>query len=306
MARVALLVCSLGFGWVAVVGAAQLFARRMEVVRLPEGQATIFRDSVVITDDPTRIEANVARLYDHLGLAVISESVRIESPDADIQADSAFYYLNERRAELYGNVRVRRESLDIAAPTIRYLADSKLVEARDGVTLVNRDGRFRLTGQRGNYDLAGDSGVVDRSPLLVWHREGDSARVTSREMVWNERESRAVARGNVRLYSGASEVSCDTIVYLAGPDSGLAIGGPTVRDSVSRAGGDSLSFRIRDGALQEVLIAGRASGEYRTRGGERVEVAGQTIRIEFDRGAVERITVTALGMGRLIRTGENE
>ena len=61
--------------------------------------------------------------------ALVSGAVRIQSPDALVWADSALYFLNERRAELFGAVRVKRESLDIdfgemPAETLRYDAGS--------------------------------------------------------------------------------------------------------------------------------------------------------------------------------------
>jgi lipopolysaccharide export system protein LptA len=285
----------------ALAGAAELFAKHMEVVRLPEGQATIFSDSVVITDSSTKILSNIARMYDGLGLAVIRESVHITSPDADIRAESAFYYLNEKRAELYGNVRVHRESLDITAPWLEYRSADRLVEAKDGVVLEDPERKFRMTGERGTYDLANDIGAVDRSPVLTWLRDKDSARVTSREMTWNEKESRAVATGNVKLVSGASEVTCDTVIYVSGPDSGLALGKPQVHDSSSKASGDTMSFHIKDGALKDVTISSNATGEYRTQGGDKIQVEGKVIYLAFAQGDVERIEVTAMSSGRLFR-----
>lgn len=290
---------------VAGIGsAAELYAKKMSIERLPEGDATVFRDSVVIIDGDTKILSHMARMYDGRGLAVISESVRIMTPDALIWSDSAYYYLNDKRAELFGNVRVRQESLDIEAPYLVYRSGTRLVEADKGVLLSNLERSFRLTGKKGHYDLATDVGTVDALPVLVWQRDNDSARVTGRTMYWYRNESRAVAEGNVRLKSGASEVTCDTVIYLSGPDSGFALGKPEVRDSVSRASGDSMSFVIHDGALEQVTIRNSASGEYRTEGGDQIAVTGQVIHLWMDAGDIERIEVTAMTSGRLTRAGK--
>lgn len=284
--------------------AAELYAKRMSIERLPEGDATVFRDSVVIIDGDTKILSHMARMYDARGLAVISESVRITTPDAFIWCDSAYYYLKDKRADLFGNVRVRQESLDIEAPRLVYFSGKKLVEANDGVLLANQERTFRLSGKKGHYDLASDVGTVDVVPVLVWQRGDDSARVTGRTMYWYRNESRAVAEGNVRLRSGASEVTCDTVIYLSGPDSGFALGKPEVRDSVSRASGDSMSFVMHDGALQQVTIRNAASGEYRTEGGDQIAVSGQMIHLWLDAGDIERIEVTAMTSGKLLRAGK--
>jgi lipopolysaccharide export system protein LptA len=289
---------------VGLAVAARLNAKHMSIERTPEGDATVFRDSVVITDGDTRITANLARMYEGKGLALISDAVHITNPDAEIWADSARYHLSDRLAELFGNVRVRQESLDIRAPKLLYRSKEKSVLADSGVVLENINRSFRLTGTEGTYDLNSDVGVVDSSPVLTWRRGRDSARVTSRRMSWYEKGSRALAQGGVRLESGATELECDTIDFISGPDSGLALGGPRVRDSVSRASGDSMTFQVRNGSLERVTIRNRATGEYRTEGGDSIVVAGRAIELRVAGGAIDQVEVTNLSSGQLIRTGK--
>ena len=295
-----------GAGLALCVGftvAARLSAKHMSIERTPDGDATLFRDSVVVTDEDTRITANLARMYEAKGLALISDAVHITNPDAQIWADSARYHLSDRVAELFGDVRVRQESLDIRAPKLLYRSKEKSVQADSGVALENINRSFRLTGRRGSYDLDGDVGVVDSSPVLTWRRDKDSARVTSRQMLWYEKTSRALAQGDVRLKSGATELQCDTVDFTSGPDSGLALGNPRVRDSVSRASGDTMAFRVRNGALERVTILSRATGEYRAEGGDSIVVAGRSIELRVASGAIDEVEVAGLTSGQLIRTG---
>jgi lipopolysaccharide export system protein LptA len=291
---------------VACAIASQLSAKHMSIERSPQGDATVFRDSVVVTDGDTRITANLARMYEARGLALISDAVHITNPDAQIWADSARYHLSDKLAELFGNVRVRQESLDIRAPKLLYQFREKMVLADSGVVLENINRSFRLTGMRGTYDLARDVGVVDSSPVLTWRRDKDSARVTSRQMFWYEKGSRAHAQGDVRLTSGATELECDTIDFISGPDSGLARGRPRVHDSVSRASGDTMAFQVRNGGLERVTIRSRATGEYRTEGGDSIVVAGRVIELRVAGGAIDRVEVSDLSLGQLVRTGRRE
>jgi lipopolysaccharide export system protein LptA len=286
--------------------ASRLTAKHMSIERTAEGDATVFRDSVVVTDGDTRITANLARMYEGKGLALISDAVHITNSDAQVWADSARYHLSDKLAELFGNVRVRQESLDIRAPKLLYRSREKSVLADSGVVLENINRSFRLTGRRGTYDLDADVGVVDSSPVLTWRRDKDSARVTSRQMFWYEKESRALAEGDVRLRSGATELECDTVRFLFGPDSGMALGGPRVRDSVSRASGDTMVFQVRNGALERVNVLSRATGEYRTEGGDSIVVAGKAIELRVAGGAIDRVEVSELTLGQLIRTGERK
>ena len=305
MGRMGLTVAGLAL-CVGLSDAARLNAKHMSIERTPEGDATVFRDSVVITDGDTRITANLARMYEGKGLALISDAVHITNPDAQVWADSARYHLSDKLAELFGNVRVRQESLDIRAPKLLYRSKEKTVRADSGVTMENLNRSFRLTGRKGTYDMDSDVGVVDSSPVLSWRRDKDSARVTSRQMFWYEKESRALAQGDVRLQSGATELECDTIKFVSGPDSGMALGEPRVRDSASRASGDTMVFRVRNGALEWVTIRNRATGEYRTEGGDSIVVAGKTIELRVAGGGIDRIEVSELSSGQLVRTGERK
>jgi len=291
---------------IGLAAASELRAKHMSIERTPDGDATVFRDSVVVTDDGTRITANLARMYESRGLALIRDAVHITNSDAQIWADSARYHLADKVAELFGNVRVRQESLDIRAPKLLYRSREKSVLADSGVVLENVNRSFRVTGRRGTYDLDGDVGVVDSSPVLTWRRDKDSARVTSRQMLWYEKASRALAQGDVRLKSGATELECDTIDFTSGPDSGLALGRPRVRDSVSRATGDTMAFLVRNGALERVTIRSRATGEYRTEGGDSIVVAGKSIELRVAGGAIDRVEVSELTSGQLIRTGQSK
>jgi lipopolysaccharide export system protein LptA len=283
--------------------ASNLSAKRMSIERTREGDATVFRDSVVVTDDGTRITASTARMYEGRGLALIQDAVHITNPDAQIWADSVRYRFSDKLAELFGNVRVSQESLDIRAPKLLYLSQERLVRADSGLELENVNRSFRLTGRKGTYDLEGDVGVVDSTPMLTWRRDKDSARVTSRRMSWYEKESRARAQGDVLLKSGATELECDTIEFISGPDSGLALGGPRVRDSVSRASGDTMTFQVRNGGLERVTVLNRATGEYRTEGGDSIVVAGKSIELRVANGAIDQVEVRELSSGQLIRTG---
>jgi lipopolysaccharide export system protein LptA len=298
---VSMAICALSAG---SCPASDLSAKHMSIERTPQGDATVFRDSVIVTDADTRITANLARMYEGKGLALISDCVHITNPDAQIWADSARYHLTDKIAELFGHVRVRQESLDIRAPRLLYVSREKRVDADSGVALENINRSFRLTGKKGTYDLNGDVGVVDSSPVLTWRRSNDSARVTSSRMFWYEKESRAVAQGDVRLKSGATELVCDTIDFFSGPDSGLALGEPDVRDSVSRARGDTMAFQVRNGTLERVTIRNRASGEYRTEGGDSIIVAGKAIELRVASGAIDRVEVSELTSGQLIRIGK--
>lgn len=293
--------------------AADFYARKMAIERTPEGQATVFRDSVEITDGGTRLFSRLARVYESRGLAKMSDSVFISSPDGLVWADSATYRMAAKEAELFGNVRLRQESLLIMAPQLTYSTRERRAVAPAGLAIENADKTYRLTGRRGTYDLDGGIGVVDSEPVLRRTREADSVEVVGRRMLWFENGSVARADGGIVVRSGASRLRCDTALFFPQADSGIAWGGPEVEDlstrgrdssgAASRATGDTMTFRLSGGALRQVSILGRAEGSYLTEGGDQVLVKGTRISLWLD-GEIDRIEVTEMTSGQLIRGGD--
>lgn len=282
-------------------GGAELYARKMEIVKTADGQVTLFQDSVSITDGDTRITARMARLSESRGVAVISESVLIQNPDASVWADSAVYRLSDKVTELGGDVRVELESLVITAPHLVYSIPRKQVEAGHGLVVENEGRGMRLSGRRGRYDLGTEYGIVDQDPLLRVGTEPDTVVVTGSEIHWHGSESRAFVAGAVEVGSSGASLSCDSLAFFTGPDSGIAWGEPEVRDRSSNTRGDTIRLWVKGGRLESVAVAGNATGLYQAENGERVEVAGQTIRIGLDQGEVESIEVHMLSLGRLVR-----
>lgn len=297
--------------------AAELYARKMAIERTAEGQATVFRDSVEITDGDTRLFSRLARVYESRGLAKMSDSVFISSRDGLVWADSATYRMAVKEAELFGNVRLKQESLLILAPRLTYSTRERRVHAMDGLEIENADRTYQLTGRRGTYDLDAGVGVVDSEPVLRRTRESDSVEVTGRRMTWFENGAMAMADGDIVVRSGASVMRCDTAKFFPQGDSGVAWGRPEVEDlstrgrgaagATSRASGDTMTFRLSGGALRQVAIIGNAEGKYLTEGGDEVQVRGARVTLWID-GQVERIEVAEMTSGQLIRrrTGSEE
>jgi hypothetical protein len=67
-----------------------------------------------------------------------------------------------------------------------------------------------------------------------------------------------------------------------------------------------MAFQVRNGGLERVTIRSSATGEYRTEGGDSIVVAGRVIELRVAGGAIDRVEVSELSSGQLIRTGRRE
>ncbi|UCG44196.1 MAG: hypothetical protein JSU73_06210 [candidate division WOR-3 bacterium] len=297
--------------------AADIWARKMEIIKTSTGQETVFSDSVSITDGDTRITAGRARMNEQSGYAVIADSVVIENPDAKVFADSAVYLMEEKITMLFSrrnggvpfrDVVVEQESVLVRAPFLLYSIADKKAFADSGVRVRSRTRDMWLSGDRGTYDMAENVGRVDSNPVLVQVSGDDTVTVTARQVSWLEPESRAVAFGEVEVNSGKALLECDTLHFFPGADSGVAFGNPSVADSLSRTDGDTIVIKVADGSLEQVTISGHATGKYRTESGDVIDVVGRMIVIDMADGDVDRIEVLDMATGRLARarSGEQE
>lgn len=298
---------AIGFFFLIVSGigfAADIYARKMEIVKTPNGPATVFRDSVAITQEGTVLISRRAVIQEQAGWAVLSESVYIQTPEAQVWADSVMYDFKERKATILAPVRenvvVKQESTVIRAPQVDYLLGRRWLGAPRGLEITNEGGYF-LTGARGSYDLNERTGVVDSAPMLTIEREQAPVQVTANRMLYQEAGAVARAEGQVRVQSGASSLVCDTALFYPNRDSGFAWGEPVLEDSAGRAEGDTVVFLVSNGTLREVALRGRTTGRYRTEGGDTVVVQGKGISVLITEGKIEQIEVAELSSGQLIR-----
>lgn len=284
---------------------AEVWARKMEIVRRGSDYTTVLRDSVVLTDEQSQLFCRLAVLEDNRDIARALDSVVITSPEGIVYAESAIYNLRLRTAELLGRVTVIQESLVIVAPRLFYSAAHRQVRAEDGLVLENVGRSYRLTGRRGFYALDSWKGGVDSEPVLSWFHHADTVRATGRLIEWHQRTALATAAGMVRVVSGKGELICDTALLYTNVDSGVAWGNPEVWDSRGRASGDTMVFSVRRGSLERVAVHGGAAGVYATDAGDIVDVKGNSIRLWLEQGDIGRIEVDRMTTGRLLRAARS-
>ncbi|MEO0073490.1 MAG: OstA-like protein [candidate division WOR-3 bacterium] len=281
--------------------AAKIWARKMEIVRAGTDFATVLRDSVVLTDEQLQLVCRLAVFEESRDMARAKDSVTITTPDGILYADSAMYNLRTRVAELLGRVTVVQESLVISAAKLLYSVTDRQARADEGLVLENAGRGYRLTGKRGYYQLDSRTGIVDSEPVLSWVYCSDTVQATGRLITWRQTSALAVAAGRVRVVSGRGELTCDTALFYADADSGVAWGSPEVLDSRGRASGDTMVFNVHQGSLATVVVRGRADGVYTTDAGDIVDVGGTAFRLWFEQGDITQIDVDRMTTGRLLR-----
>jgi lipopolysaccharide export system protein LptA len=295
------------------IRAAEIFARRMEILRLPQGQATLFRDSVAIQDGPTRIVCGRALLIESRETGVLSDSVYIQTPEVTIWADSVEYYFQLHHARLINRpgkkVLLRQDSIEILTPRIEYYFPTGLVKAPGGLEIKKLGANFRLTGSSGSFNTRDRSGVIDSLPAL-WtvptEEASDSSPVliTARKIFFSSTPAQLKFSGSVKLRSGSAGLNADTLLFYPRSDSALAWGSPIVFDTAGSAKSDTITLLLTRGLLHQLLLNRAAEAKYRTANGDEVLITSSQLSLILDQGKIERITLANLIQGKLIRAGQ--
>jgi lipopolysaccharide export system protein LptA len=128
----------------------------------------------------------------------------------NVWCDRALRFMKQNKIELYGNVKVVRDSVTIRSKEGVYYAERRMMEGKNGIQLDR--GKTSLTAQSGEYfvdekrsHFVGDVVLVDTSMTI-----------TSREMHYFETESRSVAIGDVHVYDNVNAVNIygDSLIHI--------------------------------------------------------------------------------------------
>jgi lipopolysaccharide export system protein LptA len=127
-----------------------------------------------------------------------------------IWCDRALRFMTQNKIELYGNVKVIRDSITIHSKEGTYFVDRRMMEGINGVQLER--GKTSLTAQRGEYfvdekrsHFIGDVVLVDTSTTI-----------TCSELHYFEAETRSVALGQVHVYENTNGVNIygDSLIHI--------------------------------------------------------------------------------------------
>lgn len=150
-----------------------------------------------------------------IGKTVNGEQVReaignvfLSQGDVKIYCNRVVQHIANNRAELYGNVKVYKDTMSIFAPSGIYYGDESKVVCSNGATL--NDSKTTLTANYGIYyfitDLASFKGNVK-----VY--DGKTYTITSNELDYFRSVSKSYSRGNVKIVTDSAVIYSDSLVY---------------------------------------------------------------------------------------------
>ncbi|MGD1045601.1 MAG: OstA-like protein [Bacteroidota bacterium] len=127
-----------------------------------------------------------------------------------VWCDTAFRFMTQNKIELYGNVKVVRDSVTIRSKEGVYYAERRMMEGKNGVQLER--GKTSLTAQNGEYFVDEKRSHFVGDVLLI----DTSTTITCNEMNYYEAETRSVAIGNVHVFENTNGVNIygDSLIHI--------------------------------------------------------------------------------------------
>jgi lipopolysaccharide export system protein LptA len=127
-----------------------------------------------------------------------------------VWCDRALRFMTQNRIELFGNVKVIRDSVTIRSKEGVYYGDLRLMEGRNGVRLER--GKTLLTAKNGEYYADENRTHFINNVVLI----DTSSIITCDDLHYFEVDARSIATGNVHVfeYTNAVNIYGDSLVYI--------------------------------------------------------------------------------------------
>ena len=283
----------------------EMTARTVVVESTPEGRVTHFRGGVIISHGTAVITAESGRAIEGRDMAVLEGGVRIVDRETEIEANTGEYYRSEKKAHLHGDVDVQDGKQSVQADDIVYYRLTRVAQSAGSVSFKDMVNNIVVEGGRGEYEFEEGHGTMSENPVLT--APGDrQILITGQRMEVFREEGRALVTGDVRIYQGEWNASCDSLVYLSGEDVADLIGEPVVSERGNMASAQGVRLAFQNRKLREATLSPDAYALYRLNEGETNLIFGDRMVISFEEGEAKRIAVrgSARGVYRMNERGE--
>jgi len=265
-------------------------ADKVEIVKESGVSIIHLIGNVVIEDAQTRIECEVARLYESEDYVELKDNVVISDKDGSIAADHAYYYFSDKKGYLGGAVRLVSEDQVITADSLFYNGMEQYVDMERNVVIEDTKNNMLGYGDRGWYDLREDIGHLILSPRIELIREGkEPIQIRAMQFVLHAKEDMFYGYDSVVANIDSINVYCDTFAFDLSSDKGTMIV-PHVIEGKNTLKGETGQFVMKDEQL-EVFSVHKGASEYHSEVGNINNVEGDTISIFFENSKAVKIIV---------------
>jgi len=138
-------------------------------------------------------------------------NVSLTHGDVKIYSNRVVQFIDRNRAELYGTVKVYKDTLSIFAPSGIYYGEESKVVCPDGATL--NDSKATLKASFGIYHFIQDMASFRGNVKITDQSSVRKYTITSNELDYFRSVSKSYARGNVKIVTDSAVIYSDSLIY---------------------------------------------------------------------------------------------
>ncbi|MGH2574293.1 MAG: OstA-like protein [Ignavibacteria bacterium] len=135
-------------------------------------------------------------------------NVSLTHNNVQIFCSRVIQFTEQNKAELYGNVKVFKDTLSIYAPAGIYYGNEGKVVCPNGSTL--NDSKVTLKANHGTYLFSQDIAYF-RGNVKIY--DSKSYTITSDELNYYRTDNKSIASGNVKIVTDSSVIYSDNLIY---------------------------------------------------------------------------------------------
>ncbi|MFH2054435.1 MAG: putative LPS assembly protein LptD, partial [bacterium] len=193
------------------------------------------------------------------------DGVRFTRGEAKLTADSAVYYENEDRVELYGQVSVVEEMRSLDADTLFYDHRSGLADAFGNVVIRDYGRHVRLDGGRAQVFEDDETLVLWRQPRLIMDFDLQRLQtfVLADTIKYFSSEQTVSAINSVKITQGTLEATSDQATFYTDKEQFRLTGNVKARQRLNTLAGEEMMVFSQDKVLQRIELEGKGEAIFR-------------------------------------------
>ncbi|MFH1219288.1 MAG: LPS assembly protein LptD [Candidatus Eisenbacteria bacterium] len=224
-----------------------------------------------------------------------------------LTADRGTYDIAADSLNVDGNVTYSEGMRSIAADKITYVRPRGLVSAWGNVVIEDRNAGAVVRAGEATYLRDTGFGMARKNPVLeILAREGrQPLSVSADSMELYADEKKAIALGDVGIVRGKASGHGGRAVFLDLEDQSILTEKPTMVQGESSLSGDSITIYSKDQEISQVVVSGAAKCIYQPDKGERSELAGRGIVLDFGQGEISEMHIIGDASGIFLPSRED-
>ncbi len=289
----------------AIFGLTPFSADRVEILR-DEGLSVVHLiGNVVIQGETRKITCHEAYLHESEDYVTLKGNVIVSDDHGRILSSEAKFLFGDQRGFMRGGVTLERPDETITADSLYYDAAQSRIEMFRNVRIDDKKNTLTVIGDRGDYDLDREEGVLSGNPRLAIAREDkDSMTITARTFKLMVKQDEFHGLDSVIAKIDSIVIFCDTFLYDLKSEKGV-LANPRVVEKGNYLSGRNGLFVMENDEIRTFNVQ-QAWSRYHDSEGSKNIVHGEVIAIEFDDGQARRITVTGNPKGALYLKAEDD